>query len=197
MKTLSIIHNEHRNLGTVLFCLSSLIQELDEHDVKPDLRVFHAIVNYIDSFLDKYHHPKEDDYLFPAIKRCYPEAEPVLAELQQQHIRGATLLHDFREALAAYEYQGKPAFIPFRDAARTLIEFQREHVRKEETEVLPLAREHLQPTDWDTIDRAFAEHQDPLFGDQPKKEFEQLYSTIVTLAPAPHGFGPEWQPTPQ
>ena len=193
MKALEIIHGENRNLGSVLFCLGSLVTEIERHNVKPDFRVFHAIANYIESFLDKYHHPKEDEFLFPAIVRQYPRAEPLIDELEEQHITGTELLQRLRRKLATYEYAGADAFIPFRDATRDYINFQREHIRKEETEVLPLAREHLQVSDWKPIDEAFLAHTDPLFGQARKKEFEALYSTIIRLAPAPHGFAAEWQ----
>jgi branched-chain amino acid transport system ATP-binding protein len=193
MNALAIILGEHRNLGSVLFCLGSLVTDIEKHNANPDFRVFHAITNYVESFLDKYHHPKEDEFLFPAIARQYPRAVPLIDELEEQHIRGTELLHRLRKKLATYEYVGTDAFIPFRDAARDYINFQREHIRKEETEVLPLAREHLQVSDWKPIDEAFLRHEDPLFGDARKKEFETLYSLIVRLAPAPHGFAAEWQ----
>ena len=193
MNALAIIHSEHRNLGSVLFCLGSLVTEIEKHNVKPDFRVFHAIANYVESFLDQYHHPKEDEFLFPAIARQYPPAELLIDELEEQHIRGSELLNRFRRKLATYEYVGSDAFVPFRDAARDYINFEREHIRKEETEVLPLAREHLQDSDWKPIDEAFLAHTDPVFGEARKNEFEILYSTIVRLAPAPHGVGPEWQ----
>lgn len=193
MKALEIIYGEHRNLGSVLFCLGSLVTEIETHNVKPDFRVFHAIANYIESFLDQYHHPKEDEFLFPAIVRQYPRAEPLIDELEKQHTSGTELLQRLRRKLATYEYAGADAFIPFRDATRDYINFQREHIRKEETEVLPLAREHLQVSDWKPIDEAFLAHTDPLFGQARKKEFEALYSTIIRLAPAPHGFAAEWE----
>ncbi|MDH3375811.1 MAG: hemerythrin domain-containing protein [Gammaproteobacteria bacterium] len=197
MNALAIIHGEHRNLSSVLFCLGSLVTDIEKHNVKPDCRVFHAIANYIESFLDQYHHPKEDEYLFPAIARQYPRAQPLIDALEEQHNRGTELLHRVRRKLATYEYVGADAFIPFRDAARDYINFQREHIRKEETELMPLAREHLQVSDWKPIDEAFLAHTDPLFGEARKKEFEILYSTIIRLAPAPHGFAAEWQQQPQ
>lgn len=59
--------------------------------------MFHAIVNYIDSYLDRYHHPKEDSHLFPAVRRCCPQTDSILRELEDEHRQGVALLHDLRE----------------------------------------------------------------------------------------------------
>lgn len=192
-KALSIIQGEHRNLGALLSCLDDLIDEIDVHGKQPDFRVFHAILNYIDSFLDRFHHPKEDAYLFPAVRRRCPEVEQTLQELEEQHRAGVALLGDVRKALAAYEYAGADAFEEFRAAMHAYVRFEREHAYKEEREVLSLAREHLTADDWAEIDGAFSANEDPLFGDKRKKEYDELFKRIANLAPAPYGVGPAWE----
>lgn len=189
---LSIIRREHRNLGALLSCLKALTMDLESGEKQPDFRTFHGILTYIDSFLDRFHHPKEDTYLFPALRRRYPEAEAILAELEEQHRRGFALLNDLWRALSEYEFVGAPAFERFRKAVLAYVKFEREHARKEEHEVFPLAREHLQQEDWQAVDEAFSANEDPLFGERRKKEFDALHKTIVNLAPAPYGVGPTW-----
>ena len=193
MKALSIIQSEHRNLGALLSCLEDLIEEIDVHGKQPDFRVFHAILNYIDSFLDRFHHPKEDAYLFPAVRRRCPEVEQTLQDLEEQHRAGAELLGDVRKALAAYEYVGSDAFEEFRAVVDAYVRFEREHAYKEEREVLNVAREYLTPDDWAQIDGAFSSNEDPLFGNKRKKEFDKLFKRIANLAPAPYGAGPAWE----
>lgn len=195
-EALLIIKREHRNLGALLFCLKALTEALETGNKKPDFRVFHGIIAYIDSFLDRFHHPKEDTYLFPALRRRHPEAEPVLSELEEQHRRGAALLNELRKALSAYEFQGAAAYPAFHTSVLAYTKFEYEHARKEEQEVFPLALEYLQEEDWQMVEKVFAENDDPLFGERPKKEFEKLHQTIVNLTPAPHGVGPAWETSP-
>ena len=45
------------------------------------------------------------------------------------------------------------------------------------------------PTDWARIDAAFAQDDDPLFGDSQEERFRALFRKILELAPAPMGFG--------
>jgi len=58
MKALSIIQAEHRNLGIVLMCFESLVHNIEDKNMKPDIQLFRAILRYIEDFLQHFHHPK-------------------------------------------------------------------------------------------------------------------------------------------
>ena len=197
MKSLSIIKREHRNLNAILFTLERLVLEIGEHNKTVDFVIMHGIIYYLDSFLDRFHHPKETDYLFPAIKTHCPDAKPVLDLLGQQHAQGEQLLVNLLKTLSAYEFLGPAGFIPFRNAANEYVEFERQHAYKEEREVLPLAEQHLTESEWDHIDAAFADNQDPIFGEQPQAEFRELFKALGSLIPAPYGLGPELKSDPE
>jgi len=192
MKAIAIIRDEHRNLNAVLFSLDRLVDEVNRNGKRPDFRLFHGILYYLDRFLDRFHHPKETAYLFPALRRRCPDAAGVLHQLEQEHEQGEKLAVDLLKALSAYEFIGQSAFPAFRDLARGYVEFERKHAAREESKILPLAREHLAPGDWERIDAAFTANADPLFGEHPRGEFARLLKTIVRLTPEPYGFGAPW-----
>ena len=192
-QAISIIKREHRNLGAVLSCLDALVDDIDRSGHTQDFRVFHAIINYLEGFLDRYHHPKENDYLLPALRRRCADSARLLDRIEAQHHQGDELLKEFREALSAYEYGGPEKFPAFRDLVKEYVDFQLGHAHTEEREVLPLARKHLTEADWEVIDGAFLNNDDPLFGESRRQEFDSLFKVITTLAPAPYGAGPEWQ----
>lgn len=192
MKSLSIIKSEHRNLSAILFSLDKLVDEIQKGK-KPKFKVFHGLLTYIDGFLDTFHHPKENQYLFPILRIRYPEADSVLAQLEQEHVDGEKLLAEMLRSLSAYEFIGDSVFSSFRDAVKRYTDFERGHALREEKQVLPLAREKLRSSDWHEIDAAFTNNKDPLFGKNRTAEFEELYTIIATDVPAPYGFGPKWQ----
>jgi len=191
--TIQIIEREHRNLWAVLFSFRALVRELDRSDATPNFKVFHGFLTYLDSFLEFYHHPKEDMYLFPALCRRCSKAEQLVRELEDQHHRGAKLLHDLYRALSRYEFQGPQALGRFRDAVEIYFEFEQAHAMTEERELLPLAREHLTAADWEPIDKAFSDHEDPLFGDTASAEYRMLLQRITNLTPPPYGAGEAWK----
>ena len=189
-RAIEIIRNEHRRFATVLFCLEGILKDLQRTGATPDVTLMETIIEYIDSFLDRYHHPKEDEYLFPAVQQRYPAAGALLDKLQGQHREGERLLVELKRAVADLAASGADALPALVAAADAYIAFERDHVRVEETELMPLAEKHLLARDWEFIEAAFAENQDPLFGDDRKREFARLFTKIVTMAPAPHGVGP-------
>ena len=77
----------------------------------------------------------------------------------------------------------------FRADLESYILLLRTHIKREESELFPLARKVLSDVDWDEIDAAFADSSDPQFGEESKAEFRALLSRIVNEAPAPIGFG--------
>ena len=187
-----MIKNEHRSLGAVLYCLKQLVEQV-EKGKHPDFKVFHGLLLYIDRFLDRYHHPKENEYLFPAVLKRNPELASVLEELGKQHHQGEKLFVKVLKSLSAYECNGQPEFQAFKEAVDEYTSFEYDHAHKEEAEVLPIAEQTLSARDWSEIDAAFLDHQDPLFGDKPTAEFSALYRQIVSIVPAPLGLGDAWK----
>ena len=180
MHALSIIQGEHRNLGLTLTCFEKLLLDVEDRRREPNEMLLRAIVSYIDSFLYRLHHPKEDGYLFPALCRRYPAAGKLIQSLEEDHRNGAIFCRKLDEALTVYA--GNSAhFNAFHDAALHYIAYERRHIAKEETELLPLAREHLTESDWTPIDITFSNNDDPMFGKEPKQRYEQLSKLITNV----------------
>lgn len=189
-RALNIIHDEHRRSFAVLHCLQSLLQDIRDGRARPDFELLDSIVEYLSSFLFRYHHPKEDDHLFRALRRRDPDSAALLDALEEEHLTGGRLLRELRGALQTYRREGEPALPGLLRAAEAYHHFEWQHMSREEREVLPRARERLTAEDWKAIDAAFTAHDDPLFGDVRRQEFQRLYTVIVSTAPAPHGLGP-------
>ena len=65
-QALRIIRKEHRNLAALLSCLTGLVREADERKYLPEFEVVEQILDYLSSFLNRFHHPKESEHLFDA-----------------------------------------------------------------------------------------------------------------------------------
>ena len=192
MQTIKIIKSEHRNLAAVLFSMEKLIEEIDQGK-QANFAVFHGLFTYIDRFLDRYHHPKENDYLFPRLLARAPDTETLVKELGKQHKEGEAMFMDMLKALSAYEFSGKSEYEAFRDAVLKYVNFERNHALKEEKEILPRAQEALEAADWEEIDKAFGENKDPMFGEHWSDEFSTLFKKLVNDLPAPLGLGEAWK----
>lgn len=191
---LAILQREHRALAAVLHCFDQVLKEVHAKRLEPDFALFEAILQYVQDFPDRFHHPKEDELLFPAVRRRAPEVGAALDTLAHQHEEGVRHTNELKWRLAAWKEGGAAAFPAFEAAASAFIDYQRRHMGLEEREILPAARRALTGEDWAHIDAAFAANEDPMFGNRPKAAFDALFSRIATLAPEPHGFGPRKEP---
>jgi hemerythrin-like domain-containing protein len=82
----------------------------------------------------------------------------------------------------------------FREGVERYSHFHWKHMRREEDEVIPLARQALLSEDWAAIDAAFASNNDPVVGVPAQKAFRELFRHLVATMPPPYGVGPEAAP---
>jgi len=99
-------------------------------------------------------------------------------------------MRQLEQSLLRYQEGGRAEFAVFAAAVESFVAFERNHMRSEETEVIPLAQKYLTPSDWAEIDAAFLDHTDPLLGEAVRDDFVGLFRRIVNLAPPPIGVGP-------
>jgi hemerythrin-like domain-containing protein len=186
-----ILKDEHRSIAAVLQAMQQLARKAKEPGVRPGFEVFRAMLRYIDEFPERLHHPKEDLHLFARLLERAPEADRLVVELRAEHVVSARLVRSLEQALNAFEAAGPEGAQRFAEAVDAYADFHWQHMRKEEHELLPLAEKKLQPEDWRAIGEAFAGNRDPI-ADLREQDFEQLYTRIVSLAPAPVGLGASW-----
>jgi hemerythrin-like domain-containing protein len=186
-KVLDIIRNEHRSIRVVLDGLLYLAENAKRGSTAVDARVFRALLHYLETYAERLHHPKEDRYLFAAMRQYGPRAESVVAGLEAEHTAGERTLRDLDHYLARCEEGGGKALPAFAKAAEDFVRGYLLHMKKEEDEVFPLALELLGPADWAVIDRAFEENHDTLAGVGDAQDLKQALNRIVKLASAPGG----------
>ncbi len=184
-----IIQDEHLAIGAVLYSLRYLARRIRDEVDPPDFRLLHAMLDYVVEYPDRWHHPKENQFLFKALRERAREAAHLVAQLEAEHEQGSRLITALKDALARFERGVPGARAPFIDAVEEYAQFQWDHIRKEEEQLLPLAERVLSDDDWESIATAFEENDNPLFGIKPKDEAERLYRTIMQLAPPPLGVG--------
>ena len=185
MQAIQIIQDEHRKLWRVASTINIVADEMDAGSPVPT-PFFHAVFDYIEGFIDHAHHPKEDDFLFRLLRQRSDKAEAVLLQLEANHQHGPATLRALRNDLARAAQGNCGAFTA---ALRSYTKNLEEHIRTEERDILPLARQVLLPEDWAIVDKAFADNEDPLFGQQATEQYRELYHRIVALAPESVGLG--------
>src|SRR5678816_1472798 len=106
MNAINVIHDEHRSLAAVLHGMLYLVHAIRDGHAAPDFQLFGAMVYYIDAFPERFHHPKEESYLFRLLRIRFPDSAEVLDRLKQEHRLGAEKIRTLEQALARYQQGG-------------------------------------------------------------------------------------------
>ena len=185
-----IIHEEHAALSAMLQSLRMMIQRGPGDAPEQFFDVLRAMLFYIDEFPERLHHPKETSLLFPPLRTRAPHLQGTLERLERDHAHGEAAVRELQHLLLAWELLGESRRSAFEVAMLRHLDFYLEHMRVEETEILPEAVRHLSPQDWAALDAAFATNQDPLTGKYPRDPlYDRLFTRIVMRTPAPIGVG--------
>ena len=192
--TLQIIRSEHSTLSAVLRSIGLLLTECRRHDIEPDFKVLRAMLFYIDEFPEKVHHTKESALLFPILRERSSVLWPVLDRLDRDHEASHRTVLDLQHDVLTLEMMSeaphaKARLADFEARMHDYIASYLDHMRVEETEVLPLAESVLTEADWAAVDEAFMQNRDPLTHRQGDDSFRPLFKRILMTLPAPLGLG--------
>ncbi len=185
-----IIRDEHAALAAMLRSLLMMVQRGPGNEPEQFFDVLRAMLFYIDEFPERLHHPKESELLFPKVLRAAPQITATIERLEQDHVRGEGAVRELQHHLLAWELLGDSRRQAFDLAARSYVDFYLEHMRLEESAILPEAEKSLDEADWFELDVAFASNCDPLTGKYPRDPlYDRLFTRIVMTAPEPIGLG--------
>jgi hemerythrin-like domain-containing protein len=188
--SLRTIREEHAALAAVLSSLRLMLDQGPGEAPAAFFDVVRAMLFYIDEFPERQHHPKESQWLFPKLVKCSPEVAEVIAQLESEHEGGEAAVRELQHLLLGWELMGDARRSAFEAAMERYVQFYLEHMRLEETVVLPAALQHLQPEDWAAIDAAFASNIHPLTAEPARDPaYDRLFTRIVMRAPSPIGLG--------
>ena len=77
-----------KSRAAVLHGLLYSLREIRYLHGDPHFVLLNAMLEYVDSFLERLHHPKEDQYLFERLRARYAGAESLLDRLRGEHVSG-------------------------------------------------------------------------------------------------------------
>lgn len=187
MQALRIISEDHSNMWRLASTIDHVAEDM-EGGAPVEAEFFNSALDYIEQFVDRSHHPKEDDYLFRLLRLRSTEAAGILDALQLEHQEGPQNIVNLR-AQVQQAANGQLAPKELAKALRNYTVDLKKHIRTEEQFVMPLARTALSTDDWAEINRAFLNNNDPLFGEKANTEFRELFHRIASLAPDSVGLG--------
>lgn len=151
-RTIQALHNEHIYMFNLLDSLNEQVGYIVSGE-DADFNLLLDIVDYMQNFPDRYHHPKEDIIYQRMALRDSDVAREVLALLDEHRILGKLI---DRLADAIRDVHVMPTVLKKQRAGELCADYEarlRDHINTEEGRILPRALEVLCEEDWFLIDQ--------------------------------------------
>jgi hemerythrin-like domain-containing protein len=136
-------HHDMEGLLRVLEWECDLFRQAE----RPDYELLSEIIDYFQSFLNQYHHPKED-LIFNLVRLRNPICDRIIDDIADERAAAALSLQDLGDALRDILNEQRILREAFNDAARRFIQHERRQIEIEEQQLFPTASPVLAPADW-------------------------------------------------
>jgi hemerythrin-like domain-containing protein len=175
MRSVDILRDEHTGVLTVLDQLERAVQAAESGRPVP-ADIFGDVQEFFAVFVDRCHHTKEEQALFPMLG---PSGTALVKQLEDEHGTGRRLARAYADAVI--NYAADPTAAPgLARAAREYAAFLRGHIEIETAQLFPLMEGTLTPDEDDEVFREFDEIEEKQIG---PGTHERLHGMIDSLAP--------------
>lgn len=152
---------DHRRLEAVMGVFDRHVHDgtLHQHQV---LDLLSCLTDYIAEYPEQVHHPREDQITDRLVDKGLTPGERVLIELTvSQHAELSALTQRIAEDVDRILAGRAEADISFHADVGQYLELQRQHMRREEQQLFPLAARMLTSEDWREIEAEIARSTGP------------------------------------
>ncbi|MCF8050232.1 MAG: hemerythrin domain-containing protein [Desulfobacterales bacterium] len=139
MKATQELKNEHHGIEQMLQVLDAISAKLGRGEPLPAEHM-DGIMEFLTVFIDKCHHGKEEEFLFPAL-----EAAGVLREggpigvLLVEHDEGRRLVSKLKQCVSDHRSGDQQAAVGIQETVTAYVNLLRQHITKEDTVLFPMA----------------------------------------------------------
>lgn len=174
---ISELHQDHINLGRLLGLLQRQLELLRSGD-SPDYFLLIDVIDYIESYPDQIHHPRED-VIFRVYLAAHEDAAEDVRRLLAEHQELVEESHRMRRLVE----QVTQSTVSSRDALETqLAEFiahQWDHLNLEEGRIFRVLSDALTAEEWRQIEADLPTAVDPIFGGAVQQRYQAIYDQIM------------------
>jgi len=164
MEPTRILNNEHRVIEQVLDCLEVMARRCRQ-DGRLDGASAREAIDFFRNYADRCHHGKEEQQLFPMMEaRGFPAESGPVAVMRIEHEDGRALIRQMEGAIEEAAAGAEPACAAFVRAALGYLGLLRDHIRKEDHCLFPMAEQALSTQDTQQLGELFARADAAEFG---------------------------------
>jgi len=175
------LKEEHSGIKVMLSILREICHRL-ESGRTVDSQHLDQILEFLKVFVDKCHHAKEEEYLFPAMEQAgIPREGGPLGVMLAEHQTGRDYIRGMTEASPGVR-AGDPAAVKrFVGNARSYTDLLLQHIEKEDNILYPMADARLPKKADRDLTSAFAKVEEERVGHGKHEEFHRMMDRLKTI----------------
>lgn len=175
------LKEEHRAIKLMLGILEKICDKLDSGE-KVNRQHLEEILDFIRTFVDRCHHGKEEDLLFPAMeKKGVPREGGPIGVMLAEHETGRDLVRKMTQGVAEYGKGDEKAVREIIANAKEYIDLLRNHIDKEDNILYAIADTHLSPEEQKELLDGFERVEGERIGKGKHEELHQLLHRLSKI----------------
>lgn len=181
---------EHRGVLLMLDILGAMEDRFEVGEPVPpeDLR---ESLDFLETFVDRCHHGKEEGLLFPAmVSADLPDTEDTIAQLQQEHVMGREYVGRIAEEIEAYEEGETSIGRTIAEDLHGYAQMLRRHIATEDDVLYPAAEEGLSPETQEELQSGYDRIERDVVGQGRHEAFHEMLDRMkaeyLSDEPIPH-----------
>ena len=178
MRATDELKKEHEGIGLMLRVLDVLKNEYGQGKAPPREDI-DGVLEFLSTFVDRCHHGKEEDFLFPTLEAVGVEQTGgPIGVLLAEHELGRRLVGRLKEAVARYDGGEKTAAVGIQHIIGEYITLLTRHIVKENTVLFPMADAYLDADKDTELYEAFEQLERERIGPGKHDEFHGLLDRL-------------------
>ncbi len=174
MKPTDDLKNEHEAITLMLEIMEKVAQELESGE-KVDIKHLNSILEFLQVFADKCHHAKEEDLLFPAMRKAgISQTYRLIDTLLYEHSLVRSYINAVDMGTQKYDEGSSKAPSEIAGNFRNYSSLLSEHIKKEDGILYPLADQKLSVELQKDLERGFEKIESEVIGPGRHEQFHEL-----------------------
>ena len=182
MQPIKDLKMEHDAVQLTLRILDKICQKIEQSGEIIDLQHIDQLLEFFKVFVDKCHHGKEEELLFPALENVGVSREGGPIEvLLHEHQQGREYVQNMNAALVQYKKGDRTAVDEFMKTAKGYINLLNQHIDKENGVLFPLAEKHLSEQEQEKLWEGFEMIETQKIGVGKHDEFHKMLDKLESV----------------
>jgi hemerythrin-like domain-containing protein len=178
MKPTEDLIHEHKAIEIMLSVMSVIADQILKGKGF-DVSEIDQIVDFLKTFVDKCHHGKEENVLFPALVAAgIPKENGPVGVMLHEHVLGRGFIKDIIDGAESYKSGNNAASQSIAYAMLKYVTLLQNHIKKENNMLFPMADKVLNPTEQDLIYEQFERIEEEIVGHGVHEKYHKLIKQL-------------------